>query len=60
MKIIGTSNFDDDTVSDILICENIQQGYDKIIISLLNSRSDNQAYFFKVVDNNFKLYKFEP
>lgn len=60
MKIIGISNFDNDSISDILICENICEGYDKAIINFFNDRADHQTYFFKIVADDYKLYKFEP
>ena len=58
MKIIGISNFANDSISDILICKNIRNEYSKVIVNLLNSKLD-QIYFFKVVEDSYKLYKFE-
>lgn len=59
MKIIGISNFANDSISDILICKNIRDGYSKVIVNLLNSEFQDQIYFFKVVEDSYKLYKFE-
>ena len=59
MKIIGISNFCNDSINDILICKKVQEGYDKAIVDFLNNRSENQTYFFKSVGDNYKLYKFE-
>lgn len=60
MKIIGVSNFDNETTNDILICENISPEFDKVIVNLLNRKFQFQGYFFKMVDDDYQLYKFEP
>ncbi len=58
MKIIGKSNFDIETVDDILLCENVLSlGYGTEICNALNTESGE--YFFKVVPDDYKLYKFE-
>ena len=57
MKIIGVSYFNNDSISDVLICRKVKEGYEKEIVDFLNNRSEGQTYFFKSVDDNFKLYK---
>ena len=59
MKIIGISNFCDDSISDILICKKIQEEYGQAIVDFLNNRSEGQTYFFKSVADNYPLYKRE-
>jgi hypothetical protein len=59
MKIIKVDNHNKETYNDVLIAENVHAGYGKIIVDLLNNnarRSDSD--FFKLVDDNYKLYKF--
>lgn len=60
MKIIGTSNFDNNAVCDILICENIKSEFKELIVDFLNSGSNHNFYFFKTVEDDYKLHKFEP
>lgn len=61
MKIIGVSNFDDETVSDRVIAENVPQAYGEQIVRLLNDDMEEfDATFFKLVEDDYKLYKFEP
>lgn len=59
MKIVGVSNFDNDSVSDVLICRKVKEGYEKGIVDFLNNRSEDQTYFFKSVADNYQLYKRE-
>lgn len=59
MKIIGISNYDNDYVSDVLIKENVTESEGKKIIEKMN-KNDNDYYFYKIVPDNYKLYKFEP
>jgi len=58
MKIIGISNYDNDYVSDVLIKENVTESEGKKIIEKMNKNND--YYFYKIVPDNYKLYKFEP
>ena len=61
MKIIATSNFDNESVSDLLIAENINEYYSILIADYFNSRIKyDDKYFYKPVMNDYKLYKFEP
>ena len=62
MKIIQTDNFERDTVSDILIAKDISENFANIIVDALNTKysSDYSPMFFKVVPENYKLYKWEP
>jgi hypothetical protein len=61
MKVIGHSNFDLDNVSEVLVCENIKQSYADILVKALNDRSgENATYYYSVVPDDHKLYRWEP
>lgn len=59
MKIIGISNFNLDNVSDILVCENIDEAYGEHIVNYLNDifidKEDNSIHWYKLVENDYKL-----
>jgi len=56
MKIVGVSNFDAPSVSDILICENVNLVYSDIIIHNLNADSEEAKYYFELKEDDYKLY----
>lgn len=57
MKIIGTDNFDRETVDDKLIAENICSYYANKIVDLLNNDSGpNSYYYYKAVEDDYVLY----
>jgi len=59
-KIIGVSNFNLDTVNDILICDNMSKYYGEKIVKLLeNDVHDSDTYYPKLVKQDYKLYKFQ-
>lgn len=62
MKVIAVDNFDRDGVSDILVCENVNEFYGKFIVERLNERfsGDDSNVFYKLVDGNYKLYEWHP
>lgn len=62
MKIIGKSNFDNEMVNDILICENIRKPFGEPIIKFLNESfcNDHSVYYYKLVEDYYKLYIFKP
>lgn len=62
MKIIAVDNFDRENVSDRLIVENLDEVSAKYICKALQAHygGDHSSVFFKVVENDHKLYKFEP
>jgi len=61
MKIIEVDNFNRDNVSDTLVCENVNKQFGKIIVDGLNKRlsGDGSAYFYRLVEDDYVLYKFE-
>jgi len=63
MKIICVDNFDRDFKSDSLVCENISKYYGEMIVKFLNEKNKddvNNPNFYRLVEDNYKLYKFEP
>ncbi len=61
MKIIQTDNFDRDTESDSLVCENINEYYGRIVVEHLNEKlsSSISPYFFQLVKDDHKLFEVE-
>lgn len=59
MKIIGVDNYDREYISDFLVCENVNKGYGNELVNYLN-KQDDQPRFYKLVEDDYKLYVFEP
>lgn len=64
MKIVKADNFDREgqVGDDVLIAENVSEQWAKVIVELLNDKTCHQYSedFFKAVEDNYKLKKFEP
>ena len=62
MKIIKVSNFGKETISDEVIAEKVHGYYIKFITTELNRvwSGDNSPDFFRAVEDDYKLYIFEP
>lgn len=62
MKIIKVSNFNNESISDILIAERITDYYASIIVKALNKEcsGDYAPDFFRSVGDDHKLYTFKP
>lgn len=62
MKIICINNFGNEAISDVLVASNVNNYYGKIITDALNEScsGDNSPYFYELVEDDYKLYKFEP
>lgn len=62
MKIVGVDNLDRDYVSDIHVAENVAPHMADLIVELLNNEAslDESSTFYKVVPDDYKLYKVEP
>ena len=62
MKIIKVSNFNNESVSDELIAENVFQGYVKVMADALNEEYswDKSLDYFRIVDDDYELYTFKP
>jgi hypothetical protein len=60
LKIINVDNFDTETRSDILVCENIGEFYGKDIVKFLNQRGGlGSMDYFKLVPDDYVLYVWE-
>ncbi len=60
-KIIGKSNFDLESVNDILIADNLNEYYGKYILKFLRDiMHDGDTYYPKLVDQDYELYEREP
>ncbi len=62
MKIIRKDNFDRENISDSLVAENVGDYYGNFIVKKLNERfsGDRSPDYFMLVENDHKLYIFEP
>lgn len=61
MKIVGKSNYDLDSVDDILIAENVNRYYGEMIVELLKNRArEDDTYYPFLVEDDYKLYKWQP
>lgn len=62
MKIIAKDNFNRETVSDYIVCENVNHYYGNKILEFLKDKfeSPGSDKVFHLVEDNHKLYKFEP
>lgn len=62
MKIICVDNFNRESRSDNLVAENVNAYYAKFIVEILNERFSGRdcSDFYRVVENDYKLYTFEP
>ena len=58
MKIVCISNFDDPTISDELICENVNKDYGERITEALNDSTlaPTSSYFYVLKEDDYKLY----
>lgn len=58
MKIIGKDNFCRDTVSDILVCENVNSYYGEKLLNHLKSTLEHDTcdYVYYLVEDDYKLY----
>ena len=60
MKIIKADNFDRDTESDYLVCDNVGEYYGNLIVDLLNANNKNEENYFRLVSRDYKLKVWEP
>lgn len=61
MKVIGTSNFDDELVSEFFVCSTPNKAMAQEIAEALNLFNGGEhKYFYKSVEDDHKLYKYEP
>jgi len=62
MKIILVDNFDRERINDILIAENVNKIWGARIVKFLRDTfsNSNSSDWFRLVEDDYKLYKFEP
>ena len=61
MKIIITDNYDRENVSEAICCENVDRRHGELIVRLLNdSFGVNDPNYYKLVEDSYKLYVWEP
>jgi len=62
MKIICEDNYNREHISDVLIAENVNEFYGKIIVKFLLSKytSRTTSEYFKLVEDDHQLYVFTP
>jgi hypothetical protein len=62
MKIVAVSNLRKETVDDILICENINRTHGEVATEAFNRQlcGTYGEYFYTLMDDSYKLYKWEP
>ena len=61
MKIVRVDNYDREIYDDDLIVENVNEIYGEELVEFLNSKEPQHSdYYFRLVENDYKLYKFEP
>lgn len=61
MKIVATSNYDDETQSDVLICENVTEVMGIHIRNLLQDHEgDSSDNYYRCLPDDYKLYEWRP
>lgn len=62
MKIIKVSNFDKESILDVVIAEKVVSYYARCIVAELNRvwGGDHSPDFFRAVEDDYKLHTFEP
>lgn len=61
MKIKAVDNFGRETVSDWLVCENVNAHMGAQIVRLLNeSEGERSSYCYELVSDDHVLYSWEP
>jgi len=61
MKLIKVDNYNRETFNDILIAEKINEEYTEKIAELFNENPNNpECDWYRVVEDDYKLYRFEP
>lgn len=63
MKIVKVSNFNDEMINDQLVCSNIKNKFEAdTMLEALNQKhsGDTANYHYKIVEDDYKLYTWEP
>ena len=59
MKIIRMDNYNRELYDDVLIAKNISKMYGEKITDLFNTDNKDDNWFYKLVEDNYELFKFE-
>lgn len=61
-KIIAKDNFDRDTISDRLVCDNIMSHWDgQTMVDALNGiGTPDRMWFYRLVEQSHELYQYNP
>lgn len=61
-KIVAHSNFDNETVSEFVVADNIPAFYAEKLIHFMQKEiaSKDATYYYKLVDLDYELYIWEP
>jgi hypothetical protein len=60
-KIVAYSNHGLETVSEFVVCSGLNTHFGPVILKFLNDHVHNEdPYYFKLVDESYKLYVWEP
>ena len=61
MKIVSTSNFDNETYCEWLVCEHVNEHYGEKIVALLNhTEGQYSPDYFRLKEDDYELYKWRP
>jgi hypothetical protein len=62
MKIIRKSNFDKESVSDKLVCGNVNRFYGMMIVGWLNNiySGPTASDYYRLVEDDYVLYESKP
>jgi len=62
MKIIAKSNFDEETVNDFLVCENINKTHGEMAVKLFNQElcGEYGTYCYALKEDDYPLYHYDP
>lgn len=58
-KVIATSNYDDETMNDNIVCIVESERYGSIIVDALNKLHPDGQRFYKLKPSSYKLYEWE-
>jgi len=61
MKVICVDNYDREIYDDVLVCDNVNNYYGKQIVKSLNDKAgEDSSNYYRLVEDDYKLFKFEP
>jgi|APFre7841882654_1041346.scaffolds.fasta_scaffold57668_2 hypothetical protein len=61
VQIILASNYDEESVSEILVSKDTVKSFAQQIVKIMNNHcGPDGTYYYKVVPLDYKLHKFQP